>query len=555
MCVCAYDGFGYYMYLPHLFQKGDLRMNKKWAKELQNEHCPGAPVYQIEKGKYMNELNIYHMGLSMVMLPSYTIADIYARATGYSRDGFSEPYHVAYHLNALLFIFLGLLYLRKLLLQFTSDKIAALTIGVLYLSSNIYFTFEHQYDLTHLYLFSLNAIWLYHLFQYNASDKKRSLFFSTLIFGLTVCIRPTQAILVIIPLFALHKKEINRKIFWKHLMLFPLLAFVWNIPQMAYWQIIGGSPFILNMHTEDIVLSDPNLKDFLFSYRKGWLIYSPIFIFSIVGFAALYKRAKHVFWAILTSIFIYSYVMASWECWWYASSFGSRAMVDIYPLFAILIAFALSHFKSIYLRISSGIFILFCIVLNLFQSNQLKLGLLSGDKLTKQHYWYTFGKTNIKDFHKEYLIPSKEDLKWPKRIDSLNIPGLKIQDKEIFRINGTLKSESKKDLSITRFKFYDKVSTFESQFEVHFEVKTSNPELGAILKMEAFTGHNNYMWQNAEISIDQSSEEFQEFVYIFNLEWIRHQEDGMQIYVYNPNDVVIEIKDFHIIAHELIRED
>jgi len=48
-CVCAYDGFGYYMYLPHLFEKGHLDIQKEWAQSLQHEYCSGAVTYQLER--------------------------------------------------------------------------------------------------------------------------------------------------------------------------------------------------------------------------------------------------------------------------------------------------------------------------------------------------------------------------------------------------------------------------------------------------------------------------------------------------------------------------
>ena len=77
-----------------------------------------------------------------------------ARILNYERDGFSKPYYVFYLLNALLFIFLGLLYLRKLLNLFFDDNTTGLSILLIYLGSNTLITFGIQYDLTHLYLFA-----------------------------------------------------------------------------------------------------------------------------------------------------------------------------------------------------------------------------------------------------------------------------------------------------------------------------------------------------------------------------------------------------------------
>ena len=46
-CLCGYDGYGYYVYLPHLFNEGSLDITQEWAQQLQNEYCGGIHAYQI----------------------------------------------------------------------------------------------------------------------------------------------------------------------------------------------------------------------------------------------------------------------------------------------------------------------------------------------------------------------------------------------------------------------------------------------------------------------------------------------------------------------------
>lgn len=253
------------MYLPRLFHEGDLYFTHEWAQNVQNKYCEGVYAYQVEQGKYDRPLNIYHMGLAMVQLPAYLIGEMVARARGDSTNGFSKPYHVAFFLNAILFVLLGLIYFRKLLLLFFSDRITALTLLVLYTASNTFITFTEQYDLAHLYLFALNSIWLFHFFKFTQNKKRSNLIFAALFFGLTVCIRPTQALWGFIPFLVLYQEFKFSKLFWKQIVLFPSAALLWNLPQIAYWKIVGGSLLIMNMHTEDIVFSDPSVFDFLFS--------------------------------------------------------------------------------------------------------------------------------------------------------------------------------------------------------------------------------------------------------------------------------------------------
>ena len=112
----------------------------------------------------------------------------------------------------------------------------------------------------------------------------------------------------------------------------------------------------MNLHTEDIVFSDPSIIDFLFSYRKGWLLYSPVFLLIIPGLYFLYRDQRKLFWPIVGFLAVYIYTMSSWECWWFASSFGSRAMVETYPLIVILIAIVIKSLSGLTSKLLVGSF-------------------------------------------------------------------------------------------------------------------------------------------------------------------------------------------------------
>jgi hypothetical protein len=553
-CLCAYDGFGYYMYLPHLFQNGNLLMTHEWANEIQSEYCPGAPVYQLEQRNYDNPIDIYHMGLSIVFLPSYTIADIIASIGGYERNGFSTPYKYAYHLNGLLFIFLGLLYLRKLLLLFSKDQYVALALILVLLGTNATFTFSRQYDLPHLFLFSLNAIWIFHFFRFFQNDTRKNLIYAAIIFGLTTCVRPTQVILGLLPFILILRKEKNLLSTIRTLLAFPVFAFIWNIPQIIYWYTVGGSLFIPNLHTEKIVLTDPNLIDFLFSYRKGWLVYSPAFLLLIPGFFYLFIKNRTLFWGSITASFSYIYVMSSWECWWYASSFGSRVMTDIYPLLAVPLLFLIKETVKLRSKIGLALISVIVIALNLFQSHQVELGLISGDRMTKEHYWYIFGKTSISEYHTDYLLLSRADLDWPERLASTDYKEYTIIKDTILDIDISKSTIQGEYLDIYKFELYDKIQTYESQLEVILEAKTTDNTKSSFLRMEAY-GKSNYMWNTFDISKDLTKNDSLELLtYRFNLDWIRHKNDGLQIYVNNPEEVEVELERMVIIARSLLRD-
>ncbi|XOV69144.1 MAG: ArnT family glycosyltransferase [Fluviicola sp.] len=553
-CLCAYDGYGYYAYLPRIYEKGDLQFDKEWMQRRQDQYCFGAEVYQLEKRNLKSEINIYHMGLSFVLLPSYAVSDVFARMGGYPTDGFSTPYHIGYKLNALLFIFLGLLYIRKLLRFFASETATVLALILITLGANTYFTFNYQYDLPHLYLFTINASAFFHLLRFVKEGNNRSFWFFALLFGLAVCIRPTQLIFGIIPFILLYNEFGKTKKFIRHLVILGGAVILCNMPQLLYWKIVGGEWVILNLHTEDIVLSDPNLYDFLFSYRKGWLLYSPLFLILPIGFWLMFKRNKILFWGVFSFSLLYIYVMSAWECWWYANSFGSRVMVDIYPILAIPLVFIIDALKTRTAQITAGIFLLSCLGLNLLQSEQIRKGIIHSERMTKEHYWHVFGKLNSKEIHHRYLLINREDLDWPKQLAKDKDLPFDIYSREVYHQEKPVTPPANGDVSLGKIHLFKTFQTDETLLEVPVVFSTSDSTQSALLRMECVSRYNCYSWNNLELSLGRNQGVDIYDTLRFNLPDIRHEADSMQIYIQNTGNALVQLQDFKIKATSLIRK-
>ena len=553
-CICSYDGFGYYMYLPHLMNKGSLKFEQSWAESIQNEYCDSTLVYQLQPSKHGGILNVYHMGLSFVQLPAYLIGDVFARMTGHNTDGFSKPYYIAYLLNAFFFIILGLIYFRKLLQLFLPDRIVGILMLLIYLGTNLYITFTLQYDLTHLYLFALNAMFLYYFFLYTDSNQRKHLLLSAAILGLTSCIRPTQAIWGIIPLCILLKNNASKSRALLLLLWFPAFAILWNIPQFIYWYTIGGQLIIPNLHTEEIIIIDPKTIDFLFSYKKGWLLYSPLFLLIVFGFVYLYKNQRRTFWAFFGFTAFYIFIMSSWECWWYASSFGSRVMVDTYPLLALVLGYALLLSSSFIFRLFMGVFAGLCLAFSLFQTFQFERYIIHGERMTKQHYWNFFGTIKTDYYTDIHLEIERSNPSWVERKEEYLSHGYKFDTRVIFDKPEIQTAAPFNDLRHDKFTLLDLIPNDETCFDITFTTKTSDSTKSSIIRFETVSKFNCYSWDHLEISLNQPQDEFTTHTMRFNLRNIRHSNDQMQVYIDNDNDVEIQIKDLKITATSLIRK-
>lgn len=216
--------------------------------------------------------------------------------------------------------------------------------------------------------------------------------------GLITLIRPTNILILIVFILydvtSLVSLKEKIKLLWfykKQLFFIGLFAFVVWSPQFIYWKYISGNWVYYSFLKEQFYFDNPRIFYGLFSYRKGWLLYTPIMIFALLGIFFLFKFQKK--WALPILIFtpLNIYVIYSWWCWWYGGSFGSRPMVDSYALMAIPLATFFSYFdkKTNYFR-SVPLFIMFLTIsLNLFQTQQSR-SCLHYDSMTEDAYWSNF---------------------------------------------------------------------------------------------------------------------------------------------------------------------
>jgi hypothetical protein len=236
--------------------------------------------------------------------------------------------------------------------------------------------------------------------------------------GLITLIRPTNIVVLVI-LFLWNvvswadiKERVRlfiSKWYWTGTI--ALFFFIIWIPQFLYWKFISGQYLYYSYDASShFDFFSPHIIKGLFSYRKGWLLYTPIMIFSLLGIIVLYKKHKTWFMPIGSYTILNIYIVLSWYCWWYGGSYGLRAFIDSYSILALpLAAFtAWALKKKPVIRYSYLIVFIFLIALSIFQTAQYRNGAIFYDHMTKKSYWETFGKLRpTADFYKYLDVPPK----------------------------------------------------------------------------------------------------------------------------------------------------
>ena len=398
--VISWDVTNYYSYLPATFIYGDVLLNftkeqpEKWYDKF-------VPLTTPTGGKVIK----MSMGLSYCYAPFFAIAHVIAKITPYQDGGYSLPYRLALMLSSVCFFALGLIYLKKILIRLYSKQVVFITLLVIGLGTNLFYYTAIRSAMSHSYNFALITLFVWLSIQWHNKPKIVNSTLIGLLIGLIVLIRPTNILVVIIFLLyrvsSLNDLKDKLKLFLSkyYLILIILLAFVlvW-IPQLLYWKAVSGQYFYFSYQGERFFFGNPQILKGLFSYRNGWLIYTPLMSMALVGLFFIYKNQKAFFWPIMIYSILSIYVITSWWCWWYVG-YGNRAFIDLYGVMAIPFAAFMSWIfeKKQWLRTVTISIILLFVSLNLFQTYQYYKGYIQFDSMSKAAYWDVFLKADPKN--------------------------------------------------------------------------------------------------------------------------------------------------------------
>ncbi|NTV84630.1 MAG: hypothetical protein HGA23_10080 [Bacteroidales bacterium] len=177
------------------------------------------------------------------------------------------------------------------------------------------------------------------------------------------------------------------------------ISLLLTLPQLLYWYFKTGHILYDSYKNPGVGLdiTSPHIINALFSYRKGWLLYTPVMIFALAGWYFLFKENRKIFLATASYFFISFYIISSWSEWWYGAAFSGRPMITLYPVLAISLGYFLIYLKNKkrIIKIAFGTVVILFIFLNQFQWWQVKHEIIDLYRTTKAYYWAVFLKTSV----------------------------------------------------------------------------------------------------------------------------------------------------------------
>lgn len=405
------DVVSYYAYLPAAIIFQDL--NFSFVKNLPTNFEGKIWLSTAPNGKPVLRMT---MGLAILWFPFFLLAHLFAHLLGISTLGYSYPYSFSIFVAAIFYLFVGLVFLRKILLNYFNDWVSGITMLLVVLATNLMYYVISEPGMSHVFSFALITMFLYFTFEWINKPMAFQSSVLGLLFGLIVLIRPVNGFVLVFPLLI----GINSISELKTRLLFNLKcivlaggsAFLIVLPQLLYWKMQTGH-FIFNSYMESgkFYFLTPNIINGLFSFRKGWLIYTPIMFFALAGLFFLSRFAKGLSLSIIIFLALFVYVVFSWWCWWYGGSYGSRPMIETYGILAIPLAALLTILseRTLWIKGITGVLMIALLASNQFQMGQYRTSLLHWDSMTKEAYWGIFLRNNWpQGYDKMIRIPDYE---------------------------------------------------------------------------------------------------------------------------------------------------
>ncbi|MGB1216234.1 MAG: hypothetical protein ACPG5P_00075 [Saprospiraceae bacterium] len=392
-----YDQLGYFGYLPATFVH-DKDWEFDFLDDLERDLSSLYVVVDTPDGKTVNK---YAAGPAALLSPFYWVTHkITQKQSKFPANGMSQPYKHSVILGCIFYVTLAFFFLRAVLLRYFPDITVALTIITLGLGSNLLNFTTANAMMSHAYSFFLFSLLLWLVIRWIEDEKKMMLLPIGLTMGMIACTRIPNLMVGLIPLLwgikNIEDCKARIQLLWKQKLwiIGSLFCCVLGFfPQMLYFKSHLGQWFHLTYTNETFWFSQPLIHRVLFSFRHGWLIYSPLMGLSLVGFFFLKKKVKGSTLAILSFFLINLYVVSSWWCWWYAGSFGMRALVESTAILSLPIATAIN--VLIHKRNTSYIFSIlftFLIGLSLLQHHQAFNYIIPYDGMTFKSYKAIFGR-------------------------------------------------------------------------------------------------------------------------------------------------------------------
>ena len=299
--------------------------------------------------------NKYGIGWAVVSAPFYLVADGIVgagRVLGVwtlERDGYNWVYQTCLQTGHFLLAGLSLLLAYRVARRWCAREAAVRGVVLLWAASPMLYYQTSNLSMSHGVTFLALTVCVWALLRAGEEPERlRWWWLAGAGLGLAAITRFQTAVFGLLPLWAVVEQVRTKRdaVATIRILLalaagaLPLIAL-----QLVAWKIVYGSWLVYSygVEAEPFYWTNPAVREVLFSAKHGLFYWHPFLLAGVAGLLALAWRRGGLLWAGVAVVGVSIYVNAAWWCWWFGSSFGSRAFEGAMLFFMIGTAWALER--------------------------------------------------------------------------------------------------------------------------------------------------------------------------------------------------------------------
>jgi hypothetical protein len=265
--------------------------------------------------------NKYSIGPALMWLPPFILAHLLSLLLNLPADGYGHLYRLAIGLYSVGLITAALYFIHRTLKRLYPHQNHLPVILTLGLGTHLFYYFALDPITSHAPSVFISSLIVYLL------TFMPSAIILGLLTGFLGMIRPHDLIFALPVAFSL--KILKSKIYY-----LASVGFAYS-PQLLTQYLLYGtlkSPYFLLGEGFNLLTSHP--LSILFSTNNGLFLFSPLWLFGLIGLYSLKNRFPLARYGLLLFA-LQTLILGSWSGWWGGASFGGRMFLSLTPFIAL----------------------------------------------------------------------------------------------------------------------------------------------------------------------------------------------------------------------------
>ena len=316
--------------------------------------------------------DIYAFGTPLLWAPFFLFAHLWLgvlNLTGaeYVRDGFFNPYQRAVGIGTLVYGFIALALIYRILCQYYSKRLAAASTLAVTGGSFVVWYLVADSSLAHGTSMFAVTLFLYTWHQTRGADSVRRWALLGATAGLMSLVRWQNILFVVFPAAdaigglwrslatssraadneAMPDNDLRVGPFIPHLVRYGAFAGAFIVvfsPQMVFWKIVRGGFFAMPAGAHGTAWLSPELADVLFSPDRGLFSWTPLLLVASIGLLFFARRQPYFGGLLIAALALQVYINGT--VGWGGHGFGARRFTNCALIFAIGLAALLQWLRN-----------------------------------------------------------------------------------------------------------------------------------------------------------------------------------------------------------------